>query len=314
MTCETFIPKRFNAEHQAIIEHAVEMLEELQAGGWEVTLRSLYYYFVAEERWFPNTLQSYKRFGDIIGNGRLAGLIDWDLINDNVRTLEELPRWTDPQDIMVSVVNGYREDLWEGQEVRVHVRIEKDAQIGVVRPVCERWRVPFIACRGNSSLTEMYKAGKRFDEELCAGLRPIVLYLGDHDPSGIDMTRDNVDRLSLFARNDIEVRRIALNRDQVDELNLPGNPAKLTDSRAGMRKDGSIIPGSYIDLHGFESWEMDALRPRYVDQLIEREVTALIDMEVWERRKAQEEHNHGLLRSVLNRWGEVEEMFGGDGE
>jgi hypothetical protein len=314
MACETFIAKRFNAEHETIIERAVEMLEELHRDGYEVTLRSLYYYFIAEERWFPNTIQSYKRFGDIIGCARLAGRIDWDLINDNVRKVEELARWSSPEHIMESVVSAYREDLWDGQEVRVHVRIEKDAQIGVVRPVCERWRVPFLACRGNSSLSEMYRAGKKLEEESWAGLRSVILYLGDHDPSGIDMTRDNNVRLSLFSGSEVEVRRIALNRDQIDELHLPGNPAKLTDSRAGLRKDGSIIPGSYIDLHGYESWEMDALRPRYIDDLIEREIGQFIDMDRWNERKAQEDHNHGILASIKDQWPKVEELFGGDEE
>lgn len=311
MSCEVFIPKKFNAEHQAIIEHADDMLQELRRDGFDVTLRSLYYYFIAEERWFPNTIQSYKRFGDIIGNARLAGLIDWDLINDNVRTVQTLPHWSDPQDIMESVVDQYREDLWEGQPRRVHLRIEKDAQIGVVKPVCQRWRVPFVACRGNTSLSEAYAAGKLFQREFAAGLWPIVIYLGDHDPSGIDMTRDNVDRLSMFARMGVEVRRIALNRDQIDALNLPGNPAKLTDSRSGVRKDGSIIPGSYVDLHGFDSWEMDALRPRYIDKLIEDEIKSLLDLDTWAERKAREDHNQAILSAVLHRWDEVETMFGG---
>ncbi len=288
------------------------MLEELQAGGFEVTLRSLYYYFIAEDVWFPNTLQSYKRFGDIIGHARLAGLVDWSLISDNARTVEELARWSSPQNVMEAVVEHYREDLWIGQPIRVHVRIEKDAQVGVVGPVCRRWRVPFLACRGNTSLSEAYAAGKLFEQQIDQGLRPVVLYLGDHDPSGIDMTRDNVARLSMFARQGIELRRIALNRDQIEELNLPGNPAKLTDSRAGVRADGSIKPGSYVDLHGFESWEMDALRPQYIDQLIEREVTALLDLETWELRRAEEAHNQALLASVLHRWDEVETMFGGE--
>jgi hypothetical protein len=309
---ETFVPKAFNAEHQSIIDHANELLEELHAGGFEVTLRSLYYYFIAEDVWFKNNLQSYKRFSGIISDARLAGLIDWGLIGDGVRKVEKLPAWSSPQNIMESVVDQYREDIWEGQDVRVHVRIEKDAQSGVIRPVCRRWRVPFVACRGNTSSSEAYAAGRLFAEQLSEGLTPIVLYLGDHDPSGIDMTRDNVERLSLFAREPIEVRRLALNRDQVDALRLPGNPAKLTDSKAGLNRDGTIRPGSYIDVHGFESWEMDALQPRYIDKLIDDAIRSLVDLDVWEKRKAEEEHNHGLLRSVLTRWDEVEDLFGGE--
>lgn len=80
--------------------------------------------------------------------------------------------------------------------------------------------------------------------------RRVILHLGDHDPSGIDMTRDISDRLELFGA-DVEVKRIALNWDQIDEFTPPPNPAKLSDSRAG----------AYIAEYGDESWELDALEP-----------------------------------------------------
>jgi len=314
MSRETFVPKAFNEEHSRIIEHANELLEDLHAGGFEVTLRSLYYYFVAEDTWFPNTIQSYKRFGGIINDGRLAGLIDWELLKDRVREVETHPSWNSPTSIMESAVDSYQENLWRGQEKRVHLRIEKDAQIGVVKPACQRWRVPYVACRGNTSQSEAYEAGKLFARQRRQGLWPVVIYMGDHDPSGVDMTRDNIERLSMFAGFDVEVHRIALNRDQIDDLNLPSNPAKLTDSRAGVRRDGSVIPGSYVDIHGYESWEMDALRPRYVDNLLEEEIMRHIDMDIWDERKAEEAHNQRILRAVYDRWDEVEEMFGGEDE
>lgn len=312
MARETFIPKRFNAEHQRIIDHAVELLEDMREQGFAVTLRSLYYMFVAEERWFPNTLQSYKRFGGIISDARLAGEIDWDLMEDRVRNVEKLAHWADPQNVMEAVVEHYREDLWLGQERRVHVRIEKDALIGVIEPVCKRWRVPYVACRGNTSQSEAYTAGKLFEREIDEGLWPLVLYLGDHDPSGIDMTRDNETRLAMFAGQSVEVRRIALNRDQIDRHRLPGNPAKLTDSRAGVRRDGSIVPGSYVDLHGYDSWELDALKPTIMERLISDAVAEVIDPDVWAERQALEDHNKAILSAVLHRWDEVEQMFGGD--
>jgi hypothetical protein len=300
MSREIFVPKKFNAEHQRIIDHAIDLLEDMRAQGFAVTLRSLYYQFVTEECWFPNTIQSYKRFGGIISDARLAGLIDWELLEDRVRTVEKLPSWASPTDIMESAVNQYRENLWAGQDRRVHLRIEKDALIGVIQPVCERWRVPYVACRGNTSQSEAYAAGKLLRAQIDRGLNPLVLYLGDHDPSGIDMTRDNIERLSMFAGEDIEVRRIALNFDQIEEYRLPGNPAKLTDSRAG----------AYIARFGNESWELDALKPSLMESLIEREIKAAIDLDLWGEAKAAEEHNQRILEAILNRWGEVEELFG----
>lgn len=302
MACEVFIPKIFNDEHERIIEHANYLLADMQEGGFAVTLRSLYYMFVGEERWFSNTLQSYKRFGSIISDARRAGRIDWDLLEDRVREVKKLSHWSSPYDIMDSVCDQYRENLWRGQETRVHLRVEKDTINGIIQPVCERWRVPYVACRGNTSDSEAYAAGKLFQQQINAGLYPVVLYVGDHDPSGMDMTRDNIERLAMFAGEEIEVRRIALNYDQVAEHRLPGNPAKITDSRAR----------GYIARFGDESWEVEALRPRLLEAVIETEIKALIDHDLWNENKAAEEHNQAILVAIRDRWDEVEEMFGGE--
>jgi hypothetical protein len=151
----------------------------------------------------------------IINDARLAGRIDWDAIEDRTRNIHRSPSWDDPSEIVTACAAQYREDLWGDQCWRPEVWIEKDALVGVIEPVCERYRVPFFACRGYTSQSEQYRAGKRFEGVQNKGQKPIVLHLGDHDPSGIDMTRDNTDRLKMFAGEDVEVRRLALNMDQV---------------------------------------------------------------------------------------------------
>jgi hypothetical protein len=88
------------------------------------------------------------------------------------------------------------------------------------------------------------------------------LYLGDHDPSGIDMTRDIRERMALFSCNaEIDVRRLALNKDQVELWNPPENPAKETDSRFE----------NYRDQFGDKSWELDAIEPKKLVALVEEE-------------------------------------------
>jgi hypothetical protein len=62
------------------------------------------------------------------------------------------------------------------------------------------------------------------------GLIPLVLHLADHDPNGIDMTRDNIERLALYAHTDIEVRRIALNMDQINRYRPPPSFVKEGDT------------------------------------------------------------------------------------
>jgi hypothetical protein len=302
MARERFIDRDFKDGSLQIIAMANQIIAEFQRQGFTLTLRQLYYQFVANDL-IPNKQTEYKRLGSIINDARLAGLIDWDAIEDRTRNVKTIPSWRDPKDIMNGVVNAYQEDLWEGQDCRVEVWIEKDALMGVVEPVCKRWRVSSFACRGYSSQSEQYAAGKRFEELIAQDITPIILHLGDHDPSGIDMTRDNRDRLRMFAwSHDVEVRRIALNYDQVQQYNPPPNPAKDTDSRHA----------GYAELYGYESWELDALDPRTIDNLISSEIDELVDPDIWNPNREREDFNRKILTHVRDDWEKVVAQFGGE--
>ena len=155
--------------------------------------------------------------------------------------MTDLATWASPADIITNSATDYREDLWRGQGHRVEVWIEKDALVGVIISVCQEYRVPYCAAHGNISQIEVYKAGKRFANYLADGVTPIVLHLADHDPTGIDMTRDIRERVSLYAREEIEVRRIALNIDQARRRRLPGIRARRRTA-ATSRTFGSSAP------------------------------------------------------------------------
>lgn len=295
MPKETFIPREFRDSSLTVIETANAIIEEYQAQGFTLTLRQLYYQFVSRDL-IANRQSEYKRLGSIINDGRLAGLIDWEAIEDRTRNLQTHSAWDDPGEIIRSAAFGYAEDWWDSQDYRPEVWIEKDALVGVIEPVCNRYRVPFFACRGYSSQSEQWRAGKRLEDYAQRGQTPIILHLGDHDPSGLDMTRDNIDRLTMFAQDDVEVRRLALNIDQVRRHRPPPNPAKETDSRAS----------SYIAQFGSKSWELDALDPTVISRLIREALDDLIDEDRWEAAKTQEEARRAVLTAAADRWEDVE--------
>jgi hypothetical protein len=279
MAKELFVEKKFGIETENLIVTLNEILDEYAADDYDLSLRQLYYQLVARDI-VPNTEQSYKRIGGIVSDARLAGLIDWDIIKDRGRESTSNAHWDSPADIIASSASQFRYDLWADQPVHVEVMVEKQALEGVLEPVCRRLDVTFSANKGYSSSSALYESGKRLAAFYDDGKDCVVLYLGDHDPSGIDMTRDVRDRLSLFSGNQVKVKRLALNMDQIKKLKPPENPAKMTDSRAT----------SYVAKFGHSSWELDAIEPKALAALVTEAVEELRSETLWnkalERQKA----------------------------
>lgn len=296
MPCICYVQRRFNSGSQVLIDYANEIIAEYVAQGFDLTLRQLYYQFVSRDL-LANTNENYKRLGSVINDARLAGLIDWDRLVDRTRGIEELSTWEQPENIVEACARQFRHDLWRNQKYRPEVWIEKEALAGVFEGICNTLRVSYLSCRGYTSQSEMWRAGQRLRLTIRNGQTPIILHFGDHDPSGIDMTRDIKDRLRMFAGQSVEVRRLALNMDQIEEHEPPPNPAKTTDARFN----------GYQEEYGEESWELDALEPALLTALVETEVNNLRDDVAWQTAVDQEEEARRLLAEVANRWDDVTE-------
>jgi len=308
MPCVCYARRRKFSEPVAkLIEQSVEIAREYRRQGYDLTLRQLYYQFVARDL-LPNTVQSYKRLGQVVSEGRLAGLIDWSSIEDRTRNVRQTSHWSNPGELLRACAAQYSSDSWRGQKEYVEVWVEKEALFGVVERPCVALDVPRFACRGYVSQSEMWAAEERIREACLCGdrtRRATIIHLGDHDPSGVDMTRDIRERLTLFAGGgetpsgetyqmdfSISVERIALNMDQVEEYGPPPNPAKITDSRAQ----------DYIERFGPESWELDSLEPSVLDALVRDAITSHLDMDLWQRRKAEDEEAKADLRALAGDW------------
>lgn len=296
MPCIAYRPKKFSSDRETKIVQANQIIEEYRKQGFELTLRQLYYQFVSRG-FIPNNQREYKNLGDVINDARLAGRIDWDAIVDRTRNLQSLAHWATPTDIIKACASQFRIDKWADQPRRVEVWIEKDALVGVIEPVCQELDVAYFSCRGYTSQSEMWVAAMRLRDYYRNHKQdPLVLHFGDHDPSGIDMTRDIQARLQEFAfgtaGHAVELRRLALNMDQVRLYNPPPNPAKITDSRAA----------GYIEEHGNESWELDALEPVIITELIRREITRVMDMDKWAAALDRENEHKRLLSAVSDKW------------
>lgn len=296
---ENWTPRGETAQLVTLVN---DICAEYARQGYELTLRQLYYQLVARDV-VPNTFRSYKRVGTIVDNARMAGLLDWDYIVDRTRNVYRTDGIdTSPEDAIDTTARAYAKALWRRQPNHVEVWVEKEALAGVVQRAAGEVGINYFSCRGYVSQSEMYASGTRFARLVRRGKSVTVLHLGDHDPSGIDMTRDIRDRLTTFSRGgrDIEVKRIALNMDQIETYSPPPNFAKVTDARFA----------AYQAQYGDDSWELDALTPQVINELITTEALALRDEEMWREDEAEQEREREQLTSISDRFGEVVEYLG----
>jgi hypothetical protein len=289
--------KNFKPDSLELINQANKIISEYQYKGYELTLRQVYYQLVARGV-IPNNERSYKNLGNLISDARMTGLIDWLAIIDRTRNLQHNAHWTTPADIIDAAARQFAFDKWEDQDTYLEVWVEKDALIGIVGQSCRKLDVPHFSCRGYVSQSEMWSAAQRM-KNASRGKDIVIIHLGDHDPSGKDMSRDIVDRMRVFGIDSLEFKRIALNMDQIEQYNPPPNPTKLTDSRAT----------GYIEQYGHECWELDALKPEIIDDLITRTVSLYCDQERFKKAKERERNTKKILETVSDKWSEIEEIY-----
>jgi len=279
---------------------AQEILKDYRRQGYVLTVRQLYYQFVSKDL-LENNEKNYKMLISTITKARLAGLISWHAIEDRNRGAVTYRSEESEENVLSGIEYGLSYDHWARQEHYVEVWVEKDALSSVIEKPCGKYGVPYLACKGYLSASEMWRAGQRFEKAIEDGKKCVIIHLGDHDPSGLDMTRDNQERMNLFTQNmGVDLRRIALNIDQIEQYAPPPNPAKVTDSRSV----------DYIKQYGNKSWELDALEPKVIDALITKEIKGMIDQDRWDMVTEMQTEGRQYLEALGDNWGEIREHIG----
>lgn len=286
---EAFSDKlRLNNHNKDQLQIINKIIEEYSKQGYRLTLRQLYYQLVSRDI-IANNLKEYAKLSKLLVQGRMAGVVDWDAIEDRIR-VPFVPYWVrDVEHAIKDTIEQYRLDRMGNQDVYIEVWVEKDALSGVLRRITSHYHINLMVNRGYSSCTAMHDASERIKakqgDKAC-----YILYLGDHDPSGVDMVRDIRARLLEFGA-EAEVVRIALTQDQIKKYNPPPNPAKITDPRAK----------NYIAKFGNTSWEVDALNPDVLHKIIRANVDALIDEDRFQGMIELEKEDKQTLRDLVDK-------------
>jgi len=373
---EIFIPTTNSywvADKAEVIGQICHIIEKYQGEGYKLTLRQLYYQMVARD-WIPNHDKVYKKISKILDDCRYSGIVDWNAIEDRGR----IPKTPYTEDDVPGAIRRtesyYNLDKRKNQPNYIELWSEKDAISNILVRATSKYTTTIGINKGFASSTAMYDAYERFTDKILGGQKVVVLYFGDHDPSGLDMVRDIRDRLEfmfirgkniakimnyfmrewedsigedavpnklqsiyeehagkfkyahflfdekstkthkrygmieLMVKNIFEVRQIGLTMEQIKEYRLPHNPAKMTDSRSA----------KYVAKFGQKSWEVDALEPSAIVDIITNEFSGLIDENEVSKIKAQEVidkkdliklielYNHDYVFNDSDEWGEWE--------
>lgn len=231
----------------AILERAAEIVRSYDTS---VTLRQLHYRLVSEQL-IPNTRIAYQTLSDRTATARREGWFP--ALMDRTRAISRPSAWDSPGDAMASLVAQYRRDRTEGQQVALYMGVEKAGLVTQLESWFSDRSIPILALGGYSSQSFVDEVREDASER---EVPAVLLYAGDHDPSGHDIPRDFIERCSCFT----EVERVALSPDQVQQYQLPPAMGKATDSRAEsfVRRFGELV-----------QVELDALPPDVLHQLYE---------------------------------------------
>jgi len=284
---EQFRTNRIRPERQSMIDAVNIILQDYHSQGYKLTLRQLYYQLVAQDT-IPNNTKEYSRLSQTCVIGRMNGLIDWDMIEDRIRIPYLEYYANSPQDAIEDILRQYKRDRQEGQPKHIEIWTEKDAVSNILKRISKKFHVRLMINRGYSSCSAMYQTYNRFyniDKE------QVILYVGDHDPSGLDMLRDIQERLYEFGALNFKLIPVALTMSQINQFKPPPNPTKISDPRAKW----------YINKFGNTSWELDALSPKTLETVIKVAVISCLDISQYNNIVKQENKDKTKLEDIIKR-------------
>lgn len=287
----------WEADKATVVGQIQAIVSEYSAQGYRLTLRQLHYQFVSRN-WIVNHIAAYKKLGEVLDDCRYGGLVDWDAIVDRGR-VPYLPYWAlDVKDALKDTVDRYRVDRQDSQPTHIEVWTEKDALSEIMRRSTKKYHVRLCVNKGYTSSSAAYESYDRFADIINEGQDVVILYFGDHDPSGLDMIRDIQYRVDFMLRNGrhgigegFTVVPIGLSMEQIKKYKCPPNPTKLTDNRTP----------KYVKKFGRTCWEVDALPPEALTEILDTNIERFMDMDQYLKMLRQEGKDLAQLKRFIKK-------------
>jgi len=244
-----------------LIESARAVLAEYHP----MTVRQVFYQLVSRLV-LKNTEQQYKQLSRHLTTAREEGIIPDEWIEDRTRRPRDVPMWDGLDEFLSDARYWYRRNVWNTQPRYVVLWVEKDALSGIFEEITNEYGVTLVVGRGYNSHSIKAEMAKRFQSIE----KPItILYFGDFDPSGENIYQNLKESFPRDFGISLEIKKVALRFEDIERYQLPPNPAKKTDSRAG----------SFIEKYGDISVELDALPLPVLQKRIRESIHHRMDME-----------------------------------
>lgn len=261
------------AHNQERLEQVRTIINDLSEY-WPLTLRQVFYQLVGQGICLNNRSQ-YQGLSQLLTQARIIGEIEWDCIEDRARRYIDLTGYMDGPRFIESeaenVLNNYTRNLQQTQENYIEIFVEKDALATLFRKVAERYCISVTTCRGYISADFVNKYKRRTMQN--ADRRPVVLYFGDFDPSGLNMSESLESRMLNDFNIPVNFIRPALNVEQIEKYNLPHVDADL--------KRGDSRAAKHVEKYGFLAVELDALKPPDLSDIIHRAIQKQLNIDAF---------------------------------
>jgi len=267
-----------------------EVRKVIEGYNFPLTLRQIYYQLVAKQI-IHNLQKYYAKLSRLCVIGRDMGYLSEDSFADRLRELQKPSSWTDLSDFGDTVKSAYQKDKWINQDNYIEVWTEKDALRGVISPITDKWDVGLLVVRGQVSRTAIYEAYQRYREKQDEGKKCYLFYFGDFDPSGLSIFNSLRERISSFGDGllSINFERIALTPEQINEYNLPQDPAKKSDPNYNR----------FMAEYGDNVVELDSLPPNVLRNLVDDSIKENLNIKKLEQVLKTEKEEREKLSNFL---------------
>jgi hypothetical protein len=302
---EDYKPRaKITAAKQPMLDAVLRVIDERRKF-WPLSDRQIHYPLLNDpplrhaskrKSRYRNDRKSYSDLCDLLTRARLAGLIPFEAIADETRPVVTWDVYREPQPFLKKqfeeLCRGYWRDLQQSQPNHIEVIVEKNTVAGICRSTCGNYCVPMTSGRGFCSLPPRHAIAERYRKS--GKHRLILLIVSDFDPEGESIAES----LARSMRDDFNIRRVsatkvALTAKQIEEYELP---PEMT------AKEGSSRSKKFVERHGENVWELEALPPETLQQLLDEAIRSVMDIDAYNREVEAEQADaikiEGVRRTV----------------